>query len=257
MLDLVANQPIDVPTRETLMFLTSRIPNGAEVLEIGCGEGQVACELLRHGYRVTGLDSDPEVIATAKERGVPAIVGSWPEFGGSVSFDAIAFTRSLHHISPLREAIGRARELLNPLGLLLIEDFAFEEADEATIDWFVKVLRSKQGMALIKPVAGQLVTELLSSTDVMDAWHHNRGHDVHSITTMNEAIAERFVPHETRSVPYLYRYLIPVLAETSKAASFVSDVFQQETLLGQRGEVVLLGRRIVASPRPSEMRTVA
>ena len=233
------------------MFLTSRIPVGAEILEIGCGEGRVARELLRRGYRVTGLDSDPKVIARAQERGVPAIVGSWPEFGGSVSFDAIAFTRSLHHIRPLPEAIGRARELLNPMGLLLVEDFAFEEADEATIAWFVKVLRSRQGIALINPVAGQLVTELLSATDVKDAWQHNRGDDVHSITTMNETIGERFVGRETQSVPYLYRYLIPVLAETSEAASFVKDVFQQEAVLGKRGEVVLLGRRIVASPLPS------
>jgi SAM-dependent methyltransferase len=252
MLDLIANQPTDVPTRETLMFLTSRIPVGAQILEIGCGEGQLAYELLRHGYRVTGLDSDPEVIARAQERGVPAVVGSWPEVGGSVSFDAIAFTRSLHHIIPLREAIGRARERLNPIGLLLIEDFAFDEANEATIDWFMKVLRSKKGTALINLVAGQLVTELLSSTDMMDTWHHNRGHDVHSIMTMNEAISERFVLRETQSVPYLYRYLTPVLAETLEAASFVNEVFRQETLSGQRGEVVLLGRRIVASPRPSE-----
>ncbi len=239
------------------MFLTSRVPVGAEILEIGCGEGHLACELLRHGYRVTGLDSDPEVIARAQGRGVPAVIGSWPEFGGSVSFDAIAFTRSLHHISPLRGAIVRARELLKPRGSLLIEDFAFEEVDETTIDWFVRVLRTKQAIALINLIAGQLVTELLSSTDVMDVWQRNRGHDVHSITTMNEAIAEHFVPHEAWSVPYLYRYLIPVLAETSRAASLVNEVFQQEALLGQRGEVVLLGRRIVASPRPSEMHAVA
>jgi len=257
MLDFIANQPIDVPTRETLMFLTARIPVGAEILEIGCGDGHVACQLLRHGYRVTGLDSDPEVIARAQEGGVPAVVGSWPEFGGSVSFDAIAFTRSLHHISPLREAIGRARELLKPMGSLLIEDFAFEEVEEATLDWFAKVLRSKQATVLINPIANQLVTDLLSSTDVMNVWQHHRGHDLHSITTMNEAIAERFVAHETQAVPYLYRYLIPVLAETSKAAAFVKEVFQQETLLGQRGEVVLIGPRIVASPRSSEMQTLA
>jgi SAM-dependent methyltransferase len=249
MLDLTANRPSDVPTRETLMFLTSHIPMGAEVLEIGCGEGQVAYELLRHGYRVTGLDSDPEVIAKAQQRGVPTVVGSWPEFGGSLSFDAIAFTRSLHHISPLREAVGRARELLNPIGSLLIEDFAFEKADETTIDWFAKVLRSEQGIALINPVAGQLVTELLSSRDPVDVWQHNHGHDLHSIETMNEAIAEHFVACENESVPYLYRYLIPVLAETSKATAFVNEVFQQETLSGQRGEVVLIGRRVVASPR--------
>ncbi len=246
MLDLVANHPTDVPTRETLIFLTSRIPAGAEILEIGCGEGQVACELLRRGYRVTALDSDPEAVARAQKRAVPAVVGSWPHFGSGVSFDAIAFTRSLHHISPLPEAIARARELLNSMGLLLIEDFAFEEAEEATIDWFVRVLRSKQGTALINPIAGQLVTELLSSTDVLKAWHDNRGHDVHSITTMTEAIAERFVVREIESVPYLYRYLIPVLTENAKAAAFVNEVFQEELLLGQRGEVVLVGRRIVA-----------
>jgi SAM-dependent methyltransferase len=254
MLDLIAKQPTDVPTRETLIFLISHVPAGAEILEIGCGEGHLACELMRFGYRVTGLDSDPDVIARAQGRGVPAVVGSWPEFSGSVSFDAIAFTRSLHHISPLREATGRARELLKPTGSLLIEDFAFEEVDETTLDWFARVLRSKQAMALINLIPGQLVTDLLSSRDVMEVWQRNRGHDVHSITTIYEAVAERFVPHETRSVPYLYRYLIPVLAETSKAASFVNEVFQQETVLGQRGEVVLLGRRIMASPRPNGSR---
>src|SRR5216110_1037066 len=179
MLDLIAVQPSDVPTRETLKFFESHIPVGATILEVGCGEGQVACELLKRGYHVSGLDSDPEVIASARAHGVPAVVASWPKFAGSVSFDVIAFTRSLHHINPLREAIGRARELLNPRGSLLIEDFAFEEANEATIDWFVKVLRSKRGIALINPVAGQLVTELLSSTKVMDTWHLNRGYDVH------------------------------------------------------------------------------
>lgn len=249
MLDLIVNRPTEVPTRETLMFLMSRIPAAAQILEVGCGEGQVACELLKRGYRVTGLDSDPEAIAKAQERGVPAVVGSWPEFDGNATFDAIAFTRSLHHINPLREAVARARELLNPAGYLLIEDFAFDEANEATVNWFVTVLRSDQGKALINPVADQLVTELLSATDVMRTWHDNRGHDVHSITTITNAITERFLARETQLVPYLYRYLVPVLADTSEAASFVDEVFQQESLLGERGEILLLGRRIVAVTR--------
>jgi SAM-dependent methyltransferase len=253
MLSVIANQPIDVPTRETLMFLTSRIPLRAEILEVGCGEGHLAGELLKHGYRVTALDSDPEVIANAQARGVPAMVGSWPEFDGSASFDAIVFSRSLHHIGPLREAIGRARGLLKPRGSLLIEDFAFEDVEESTIGWFAKIVRGKQARALITPIAEQLVTDLLSSTDVMDAWQRHRGHDLHSMAAMNEAIAERFVVNEMWSVPYLYRYLIPVLAETSKAAAFVNKVFEEEALLGQHSRGVLLGRRIVASPRPGEM----
>src|SRR5438067_13415327 len=87
-----------------------------------------------------------------------AIVASWPTFDSSVSFDAIAFTRSLHHINPLRQAIVRARELLNPNGFLLIEDFALDDVNEATIAWFVKVLRSAQGKALIYLVPDQLAT---------------------------------------------------------------------------------------------------
>ena len=246
--DLIANRPIDVPTRETLGFLISRLPVGAKVLEVGCGEGQVACELLQCGYRVTGLDSDSEAIAGAQARGVRAVVASWPKFDSRVSFDAIAFTRSLHHINPLRQSIVRARELLNPNGFLLIEDFALDEVNEATIAWFVKVLRSTRDKALINPVADQLVTELLPATNVMQTWSDNRPHDLHSFTAMNEAIVAQFVVREAQSVPYFYRYLIPVLAETSAATSFVDEVFQQETILGNRGEIVFLGRRIVASP---------
>ena len=248
MLDLIANRPTDVPTRETLKFLISSVPAGATILEVGCGEGHVACELLKCGYHVTGLDSDPKVIATAQARGVPAFVTSWPEFDTDASFDAVAFTRSLHHINPLREAMVRARELIKPTGLLLIEDFALDKVNAATVDWFAKVLRSKQGKALINPIAEQLATALLSATDIMQTWRGNRVHEVHSFKAMNEAIAAQFVVLETQSAPYFYRYLIPVLPETSEAASFVDEVFQQETILGNRGEIAFLGRRIVASP---------
>jgi Methylase involved in ubiquinone/menaquinone biosynthesis len=246
--DFIANRPSDVPTRETLKFFISRLPVGANVLEVGCGEGQVACELLQRGYRATGLDSDSEAIARAQARGVRAVVASWPKFDSNVSFDAIAFTRSLHHINPLRESIARARELLNPNGFLLIEDFALDEVNEATVAWFVKILRSTQGKALINPIPDQLATILLSATDIMQTWRDNRAHDLHPFTAINEAIAARFIVREAQSVPYFYRYLIPVLPETSAAASFVDEVFQQETILANRGEIVFLGRRIMASP---------
>ena len=248
--DFIANQPTDVPTRETLGFLISRLPVGANVLEVGCGDGQVACELLQRGYRVTGLDSDAEAVTSSQGRGVLAVVASWPKFDSSVSFDAIAFTRSLHHINPLGQAIVRARELLNPNGFLLIEDFALDDVNKATIAWFVKVLRSTQGKALINLVPDQLATLLLSATDAMQTWRDNRAPELHSFTAMNEAIAAQFVVLETQSAPYFYRYLIPVLPETSAAASFVDEVFHQEAILGNRGEIVFLGRRIVASPRP-------
>src|SRR4030095_5390095 len=163
----VPHQPVDIATRETLEFVTSHLPRGATILEVGCGDGRVASQLLKQGYRVTGLDSKSNMIVKARARGVPTVVASWPKFESKVSFDAIAFTRSLHHINPLSEAILRARELLNPKGLLLIEDFAPDDVNEATVHWFVKVLRSEQAKALINLLADQISTELLCATDVM------------------------------------------------------------------------------------------
>ncbi len=44
-------KPIDIPTRETFNFLSSHLHPGATVLEIGCGDGEVASELTRKGSR--------------------------------------------------------------------------------------------------------------------------------------------------------------------------------------------------------------
>jgi SAM-dependent methyltransferase len=52
------NRPIDIPTRATADFLASHLPGGAELLEVGCGEGDVAAELARRGYRMTAIDAD-------------------------------------------------------------------------------------------------------------------------------------------------------------------------------------------------------
>ena len=64
---------------------------------------------------------------------------------------------------------------------------------------------------------------------------------------MNVAIPEHFIVRETQTVPYLYRYLVPVLSETQEAAAFVEEVFQEEAHLGKKGDVVLIGRRTVGS----------
>jgi SAM-dependent methyltransferase len=196
---------------------------------------------------VIGVDSDPDAIAQAQRRGVPAATVSWPEFD-TAPVDAIAFTRSLHHIGPLREAVGRARELVKPDGLLLLEDFAFDEASDETLRWFLEGIRQHPGRTLINHVAGELVTDLLDSTNPTATWRHRREHELHSIAAMTRAIEERFVVREKQSVPYLYRYLVPVLGETAVAAELVAEVIREEARVGERGEIMLIGRRVVASP---------
>lgn len=77
-------------------------------------------------------------------------------------------------------------------------------------------------------------------------WRRNRGHEIHSIREMTDAIAEYFTVRVTQTAPYLYRYLVPVLPETFEAATFMAEVLAQEIQLGARGEIIQIGRRIVA-----------
>lgn len=41
---------------------------GRRVLDAGCGTGRIAIELDRRGFTVTGIDSDPEMIAEARSK---------------------------------------------------------------------------------------------------------------------------------------------------------------------------------------------
>jgi ubiquinone/menaquinone biosynthesis C-methylase UbiE len=237
------NEPIDVATAETVAFMTQHLPRSAQLIEVGCGKGYVAHALQDRGYRVVGLDADSETVATAKELGAPVIQATWPEFE-SAPVDAIAFTRSLHHIGDLQQAVKKARYILKPQGRLLVEDFAFEAADEATIAWFIDVVRNQ---ALVIASASDFMSELIASKDPVETWWQHHSDEVHSAEAMKCCIAEHFNIEEASSVPYLYRYLIPTLPVTSDAAASLRLVLRDEAQRGRAGHISLIGRRIIGT----------
>lgn len=50
-------------------FLVSRLPrDGGRVLDVATGTGLVAAELVPRGFRVTGVDQSPEMLASARRR---------------------------------------------------------------------------------------------------------------------------------------------------------------------------------------------
>lgn len=240
--------PIDVPTRATVAFIAAHVAPRATILEVGCGAGHVAVELRQRGFKVTGVDSDEASVARAQAFGAPVLLATWPEFRGAV-VDALVFSRSLHHIHALHAAIDKARDLLRPAGTLLVEDFAFDAADAATIGWFLQVLRSREGRELVAQVPGEFVTTLLAAEDPGAEWRRSHDHELHTATDITEAVGRCFSIRGAESVPYLYRYLVPVLPETAEAAEFAGAVLREEQRLGEAGKVVLIGRRIVGSRR--------
>ena len=243
-------RPIDVPTRETVDFIRACVEPGASLLEVGCGSGEVAAQLAL-SHRVKALDSDAELVEQARGLGVDASVATWPRYSGPL-VDAVAFTRSLHHIDRLDAAVQRASSILHPGGWLLVEDFAFASADDATIDWLVELVRGRDAIAVLRPEPGEFVTRLREAEDPRAEWRHGSAHDVHSIDAMTVAIARQFVVRRVEAAPYLYRYFVPALANEPGGVEFLRSALRSERAAIRDGRIVAVGRRVVAQNQPEK-----
>jgi SAM-dependent methyltransferase len=159
---MTPGRPIEVATRDTAAWVLEHVSPGATILEIGCGDGHFAREMLDRGFQVAAVDADEQSVARARACGVAAVCTTWPDWDGD-PVDAVAFTRSLHHIGPLEAAVRKARDVLRPRGLLLVDDFAVDAIDAATLEWFAGVLRSAPVAARLAPLPRSLAERLRSA----------------------------------------------------------------------------------------------
>lgn len=95
-----------------------------DVLDVGCGAGNLAALLRRRAATVTGLEPDPWTARVAAERFAddPAVTIVEADFAGRTPrrrFDAVTVVAVLHHL-PLAPALRELRECLRPGGRLVV-----------------------------------------------------------------------------------------------------------------------------------------
>jgi SAM-dependent methyltransferase len=67
--DLLVERPVLSECEHIAAILSGRgVASDARLYDAGCGTGRYALGLARHGYRVTGLDLSPELIAIARQQ---------------------------------------------------------------------------------------------------------------------------------------------------------------------------------------------
>ena len=104
--------------------LRSRLPDGARVLELGCGAGVPDTQLLAERFRVTGVDISHKQIERARAS-VPSASFLEADFTSleldSGSFEAVAAFYSFNHVPRdlLSELFRRIQSWLVPDGLFM------------------------------------------------------------------------------------------------------------------------------------------
>jgi SAM-dependent methyltransferase len=226
-------------TSESLDLATPHLPAPpARLLEVGCGAGDFALALQQRGYHVTALDQGEQNVARARAKGVNAATASWPHFDDQ-PFDAILFTRSLHHIRPVRAAVQRAHELLKDGGTLIIEDFAFYETSEATVLWFKNVVDVLDAARVLNHEEHRFASRI-AQADGLDAWHHSHA-EIASEAEMLDAVQSMFELQTGAAIPHLYRYISQVV-KPEVADSVVAAVLKFERAAHAAGQIDLIGR---------------
>ncbi|HEY6296934.1 MAG TPA: class I SAM-dependent methyltransferase [Streptosporangiaceae bacterium] len=129
-------------------------PRCGQALDVGCGDGMLACRLAEHCTEVTGIDRDTRMIGLARERAQAHrghVSFAEADFLASplpdASFDFVCANTSLHHMD-FAAALTEMARVLRPGGNLAviglasngsITDFA-PELPAAPVNLFYRVV---------------------------------------------------------------------------------------------------------------------
>jgi SAM-dependent methyltransferase len=235
------SSPRALRTEQTLSFLGELLPRACRVLEVGCGRGEVACALVAAGHRVTALDRALRDPAPAPP-GLTYVEADFLAYDAE-PFDAVLFTSSLHHISPLDPAIERAAALTAPGGVVIADDFDLESPDAETLRWYYELQE-------LLAAGGLYPADRIDPprADLTARWRDAHIHDppLHTGTAMQRSLAARFTLREPRRCEYLYRYLCGRLPDDARGAELAAHILATERRRIAEGHLVPVGLRLVA-----------
>lgn len=195
-----------------LDFLREQLPPvPARVLEVGCGQGELTTALAVEGYDMLGIDPvapEAEHFRRIRLEDMEA---------DERVFDAVVASHSLHHIRDLDHALDRIVSLLAPGGLLVLDEHAWDLADEATLDWLWN-----QQRALASAGHGEAPVSLEAFREEWQAEHLG----LHGFETMRAETSQRFEERAFVRTPFLYRLLGGVATEVLEQALIDAQAIQ-------------------------------
>jgi Methyltransferase domain len=180
-------------------------PPPARVLEVGCGEeGGIAPTIAEAGYDVLAIDPDAPV-------GPLYLRITLEELDDPEPFDAVAAGRVLHHVHPLSPALDKLAAIAP---LVVIDEFAWNHMDAATVDWYERRHRQLREAGQ-DPKAPPVFPEWLA-----------RHPELHPYETLRRELDSRYEPRHFEQRPYLYRWLRDTATLALEEAAITAGTIQ-------------------------------
>ncbi|HXH89374.1 MAG TPA: methyltransferase domain-containing protein [Gaiellaceae bacterium] len=184
-------------------FALEQLPGPpARLLEIGCGQGALTTALSVAGYAILGID--PAAPQSEFFRRL-----TFDDLDEPGPYDGVLAASSLHHIRDLDAALDKVVALLGPEGVFVVEEFGWDQLDDATFDWL-----HGQRRALAAAGRGQAPDSVEA---LRSEWEGERL-GLHGEETLLEALATRFEEQAYVRTPYLHRLLGGVATEVLEQA---------------------------------------
>jgi SAM-dependent methyltransferase len=241
-------RPAEILLAATHGFLVAALGPRRRLLEVGCGRGALARQLGADGFAVTALDrtlTDP-----SPADGVRFVEGDFLDTAvdlGPGGHDAVIFTTSLHHITPLAGAIERAASLLAPGGLLVADEFDLGSPGVETLRWYYEL---QELLAAARSYPADRI-DGDPDADPLARWRAGHEHTppLHTGAEMLAAIGAdpRLAITVTGRGPYLYRRVCGGLSDDDPGGRIAAHVLATEQRRLAAGTLDAVGLRIVAA----------
>lgn len=236
---------MDVPTRETVQFFERHLQSGCgRLLEVGCGDGRLAQALAAKGFRMVAIDPDATAVQAARARGIDARRAAIEDFQAE-GFDAVLFTRSLHHVVKLDAVLARTADALEPGGVVLVEDFDHAAIDPPTALWFHDTLA-------VLEIVGRTasIEDPLAALEPSSRWKREHAEPaLNDGAQMRAALSAHFEILVEERAPYLYRSAAARFLDAPDARGWAERLLALESERIRQGALRPVGLLFVAKVR--------